>query len=76
MYHTVYLTTNIVNLKIYIGVHSTYNPNDNYLGSGVVINKAINKYGKQNFTKQILYYCHEAKHAYEIEKKHSYSRIC
>ena len=33
----VYLTTNIKNNKIYIGVHNTYNPDkfDGYIGCGV-----------------------------------------
>lgn len=34
MIHIVYKTTNILNNKYYIGVHSTFNINDNYLGCG------------------------------------------
>lgn len=57
MYHIVYLTTNLVNQKIYVGVHSTYNLDDGYLGSGNRIKYAIKKYGKENFRRDILYYC-------------------
>ena len=68
MYHIVYLTTNLINHKIYVGVHSTWNINDNYIGSGNAIKDAIKKYGKENFQKQILYYCLEMTDAYELEK--------
>lgn len=52
--HTVYKTTNTVNGKVYIGKHTTNNPNDSYLGSGIALNKAIVKYGRSKFTKDIL----------------------
>lgn len=48
----VYKTTNLINGKIYVGQDSKNNPE--YLGSGVIIKKAISKYGKQNFKKEIL----------------------
>lgn len=68
MYHIVYLTTNLVNDKFYIGVHSTYNLEDGYLGSGIAILRAIKKYGKKSFKQQILFYCLNADDAYNIEK--------
>ncbi len=48
----VYLTTNNINNKKYIGVDTKHNPN--YLGSGIAIKLAISKYGKSNFTKMII----------------------
>jgi hypothetical protein len=45
----------MVNGKYYIGKDSKNHKN--YLGSGIAIKKAIEKYGKQNFIKEILYYC-------------------
>ena len=54
-YYTVYRTTNLVNQKYYIGKHITDDINDGYLGSGTILNTAINKYGKNNFKKEILF---------------------
>lgn len=54
-YYTIYKTTNNINGKFYIGKHITDNPNDTYLGSGVALIKAIKKYGKDNFSKEVLY---------------------
>lgn len=48
----IYLTTNLVTGKKYIGLHSKNN--NKYFGSGTLILKAIKKYGKQNFQKEIL----------------------
>lgn len=55
MYHIVYKTTNTINNKIYIGIHSTSNLNDGYIGSGVALKHAINKYGISAFTREIIY---------------------
>jgi len=54
----VYLTTNLINNKKYIGQHKG-TLTDSYLGSGIVLTKAIQKYGKENFNKTILEICDE-----------------
>lgn len=54
LYHCLYKTTNNVNGKYYIGIHSTDDIDDGYLGSGVVLKKAIKKYGKDNFSHEII----------------------
>ena len=55
MFYTVYETVNLINGKKYIGKHATPDPHDDYLGSGVVLSKAIEKYGRDNFTKTVLH---------------------
>jgi hypothetical protein len=56
MNHYVYQITNNINSKIYVGVRSCEcDPNeDKYMGSGVAIIRAHNKYGLDNFTKEII----------------------
>jgi len=54
-YHIVYKTTNIVNNKIYVGMHSTDIIEDGYIGSGWVLKDAIQKYGRDKFSREVLY---------------------
>ena len=61
----IYKTTNLVNNKFYIGQDS--NNNINYLGSGTLLIKAINKYGKENFRKEVIELCSSKKELDERE---------
>ncbi len=67
MLHTVYQTTNILNDVFYVGKHNTINPHDSYLGSGKHLKNAINKYGKENFHKSILFIFDTEQEAFEKE---------
>ena len=66
MFYIIYKVTNIANGKIYIGKHETVNIADSYLGSGIALKRAIKKYGKESFKKEIL---HVFKTAQEMDDK-------
>ncbi|WP_407307333.1 hypothetical protein [Acinetobacter sp.] len=56
MEHIIYKTTNILNGRFYIGMHSTENIDDGYLGSGRRVKAEVKKYGKKNFVREVLEY--------------------
>lgn len=56
VYGFIYITTNLINGKKYIGKrvigdNSTW---ESYLGSGIMLSKAIEKYGKENFSRDVV----------------------
>jgi len=68
MHYLIYKITNLINNKIYIGAHSTENIEDGYMGSGVFIKQAIQKYGIENFKKDILHDFESKEEMYSKEK--------
>lgn len=67
MHYYIYLTTNKINNKKYIGQHKG-SLTDRYFGSGILLQKAIEKYGKDNFAKEILEICNSQEELDEKEK--------
>lgn len=81
--YIVYETTNLVNNKIYIGVHRTKDPDifDGYIGCGVICTQpitynnpktrfqyAVKKYGPKNFRRKTLAVFNTAEEAYLLEE--------
>lgn len=57
MYGYVYLLTNKINDMKYIGIRASSIVDESYYGSGVRIRNAVNKYGVDNFQREILHWC-------------------
>ena len=53
-YHFIYRTTNLLNEKFYVGMHSTDNLEDGYVGSGKRLGYSVRKYGLENHKFEIL----------------------
>lgn len=66
--YTIYIITNLINGKKYIGSHICLNIYDNYLGSGINIKNSIKKYGRKNFKKDILAIVENEEMMKEIEE--------
>lgn len=70
-YGFIYITINNINGKKYIG-QKKYDKEGKwktYLGSGIILNRAIKKYGAENFSKEIIEKCYSKK---ELDKREIY----
>jgi hypothetical protein len=67
--HYLYKTTCIVNNRYYIGMHSTNNLNDGYLGSGRRLTASVRKHGVNNHEKKILQFLETRELLIEAEIK-------
>ena len=66
-YHFIYKTTCLANEKFYVGMHSTNDLEDGYLGSGKRLRYCINKYGEENHQFEILEFLPDRKSLKERE---------
>lgn len=58
-YGFIYITTNLLNGKRYLGMCAYHRNNHNtYLGSGKALRRAIKKYGSNSFSREIIEECH------------------
>jgi len=56
-YHYIYRTTCGITGNFYVGMHSTNDLEDDYLGSGKRLWYSIQKHGRENHTREILEFC-------------------
>jgi len=68
-YNYVYLISD-KNGKKYIGEHSSDNLEDEYFGSGILIERALKKYGKENFKKEFLEFFLNKEEAFKAQEKY------
>lgn len=66
-YGFIYITTNMVNGMKYLGQKKFDRIWKNYLGSGAVLRKAIDKYGKENFDRNIVCICNSPEELNQAE---------
>ena len=68
MFGYIYMTTNLINGKKYIGQKkSSKFLKEKYLGSGSLLRKAISKYGKENFSVEMICSCESKEELDEME---------
>ena len=68
-YYYVYRIVNQVNGKEYIGFHSTNDLDDGYMGSGKLLKIAVEKYGIDNFKKEIIQMFDNKEDAEQLERQ-------
>jgi hypothetical protein len=68
-FHFLYRVINVENEKYYIGVHSTDNLDDGYLGSGTRLKKSIQYHGRKSHEREILEFFGTREDAYNRESE-------
>ena len=70
MFYTVYKITNKINGKVYYGAHETDDLDDDYPGSGGKnFQNDLDKYGKENFEREILFFLDSSDDMFDKERK-------
>lgn len=67
-YGYIYLVTNTINNKKYIGKHKSKSFDHLYFGSGKLIKEALKTYGKKNFKIEIIEWCSTKEELCEKER--------
>ena len=58
-HHVLYRTTCLTTGRYYIGLHSTDNIDDRYIGSGKFLKYSIGKYGRKGHRRDVIELCHD-----------------
>lgn len=72
-YGFIYITTNILNGKKYLGQKKFDSRWKSYIGSGKAFKRAVQKYGKENFQREIVKICYSAEELNKAERDLSIS---
>ena len=67
-YGFIYITTNMVNGRKYLGQRKFSNGWKSYLGSGKIFKQAVKKYGKEKFIREIVAFAYSKNELDELEK--------
>ena len=67
VWHLLYRTECLITGKFYIGVHSTANIDDGYLGSGVILKSSLRKHGRSRHKRTILRICESREQVLDFE---------
>lgn len=67
--YTVYRVTHKESGRFYVGTHQTFDPDDTYMGSGIRIKRALVKYGKDAFRKDVLFVFDNPKDMFDKERE-------
>ena len=78
IYGFIYITTNLINGKKYLGQkkiddHGKWR---NYMGSGVAFKQAVKKYGLENFKREIIDVANNADELNRLEKQYTVEMDC
>ena len=64
----IYIITNLINDKVYIGKRQKSKFDFKYWGSGLIIKESIKKYGIENFSRDVLCWCDSLEELNNMEK--------